>query len=281
MERAIEAGKERTRFGTRRKRKQYVCEITYPLRAMVLTQLSRLLEKNRHHRSRDFLCPTSSDRAANEPFFLPFLPFTEEPLSRMQKEKNNKILVNFPLGVSLSLTRRRLTGLQRIASRRSRTTAVVKEVFTPESRPLSRGFSTHPDDSPATCVRYMTKSIVSSHLSPPPPSLYLHPFFPLPHLPQKLGLDFLFPFFPSFFCGLFNFSSLIRILITVDGAVSSTFTFTFTFYLGLLSLQKAAYLFIVIILIHSLIHLRLERLECLEHFGKPSMFCIMYLTYLQ
>lgn len=40
-----EAGKERTRFGTRRKRKQYVCEITYPLRAMVLTQLSRLLEK--------------------------------------------------------------------------------------------------------------------------------------------------------------------------------------------------------------------------------------------
>lgn len=68
-----EAGKESTRFGTR-KRKQYVCEITYPLRAMVLTQLSRLLEQNRHHRSRNFLCPTSYDRAANEPFLtLPSL----------------------------------------------------------------------------------------------------------------------------------------------------------------------------------------------------------------
>lgn len=161
MERAIEAGKERTRFGTRRKRKQYVCEITYPLRAMVLTQLSRLLEKNRHHRSRDFLCPTSYDRAANEPFFDPSFPLRRSRCLGCKKKRT----VQFSLtSLRDSLSRRRLTGLLKIASRWSRTAAVVKEFFDPESRPLSQGFSIHPDDSPA-CVRYMTKSIVSPHLS--------------------------------------------------------------------------------------------------------------------
>lgn len=141
------------------------------------------------------------------------------------------------LSLSLSHTRRRLTRLLRIASRWSRTAAVVKEVFTPESRPLSQGFSTHPNGSPPS-VRYMTKSIVSPHLSlslpyytfefliasPLPPSqhfhFHLHPFFPLPHLPQKLGLDAPFPF-----CRWCCFEYLYL-------------------YLSLLSLQKAAYLFI-------------------------------------